>query len=373
MCASGASGGSSLLALTLRDELAQRGNEVRACLLEGERHGTPGDIVLSGEDARYAARAYDIDPMFTGAIDQATQLVRAHDGAPFDILHLHSLQVFAAPAYLLRAARGVPYVVTLHGSDVLDERLLDRNRAVIAALLRSAAAVTCVSRYLADAFARKLPDLPRPEVIHNFLRRGFTPVLPLPRRRGRRLLHVSSLRPVKRPELLLAVFALVARRHPDSELRILTTRQGQRRAEDLLRGFEARERVTVLEGGDEQRLAAEYAQANAMVLTSRFESFGLVILEALACGIPVIAPAVAGIPEVLGEDWPLLVRGDTDDPSRYAELASAVDQALSPEELDARRHAILSRYDREHQTERYLAMYRRALSGEAGGDEACRG
>jgi glycosyltransferase involved in cell wall biosynthesis len=261
----------------------------------------------------------------------------------------------------------------MHGSDVLDERQLDDNHEVVAELLRGASAVTCVSRYLADAFTRKLPSLPRPEVVHNFLRRGFAEHLPPPQRERHRLLHVSSLRPVKRPELLLSTFALVARRSPQAQLRIVTTQMGRRRADELLASFDMRDRVTVLDGScDEHLLTSEYARADALLLTSRFESFGLVILEALACGAPVIAPAVAGIPEILGDDWPLLVKGDVDSPLAYAELAFATEKALPPDELRARRRSILERFDRNRQVERYLAVYRGALAG-TGRSAACRG
>ncbi|RKH37125.1 glycosyltransferase family 4 protein [Corallococcus sicarius] len=360
-------GGSSIAALSLGAALRQEGLAVRYlhCDPLGAR---PEDTrVLSPERALRAAHSLDVDAAFTSPLEVCEQLLRLHDTAPFGLLHLHNLQVFGLPAYFLRRLRGVPYVVTFHGSDVLNDALLGARPEVTREVLRDASAVTCVSRYLAEALTDRLPELPAPDVVHNFLRpelrRPLGPPLGSDAGMLDRFLHVSSLRPVKRPELLLASFARLHAHRPHATLRLVTTHRGAVRAGELLDSHPLRDAVTVLVGEDDvEVLAREYQQATALVLTSRFESFGLVMLEALAHGLPVVAPAVGGIPEVLGADWPLLVRGDTADPDAYAErMAQVADGAARPL-LRARAEEVLARFDGSRQVADYVRVYARALS-----------
>jgi glycosyltransferase involved in cell wall biosynthesis len=147
--------------------------------------------------------------------------------------------------------------------------------------------------------------------------------------------------------------------------RSATTRQGARRAAALpaARGLAAA--VTVVETeAHPERLHEEYRDAAALLVTSRYESFGLVLLEALAHGAAVVAPALGGIPEVLGEDWPFLVR-QVDDPEAYA---AALVEATAPA---ARRHAraaapaLLRRFDPEVAAAGYLQLYQDAVAAGA--------
>lgn len=363
-------GGSSIAALSLGARLRREGVSVR--YLHCDPQGAlPNDTrTLSPEPARRAAHSLDVDAAFTSPLQVCEQLLRLYDTAPFGLLHLHNLQVFGMPAYFLKRLRGVPYVVTCHGSDVLNEALLGTRPEVTREVLRGAAAVTCVSNFLAEALAHRLPELPPAQVVHNFLRPELSANLGQPpgAAPADRFLHVSSLRPVKRPELLLAAFARLRALRPRATLRLVTTHRGAARAQELLDGHPLRDAVTVRVGEDDTRvLAEEYRDATALVLTSRFESFGLVLLEALAQGLPVVAPAVGGIPEVLGEDWPLLVREDT--PEAYAErLAQVADGAPWPS-LWTKARRVLERFDGTRQVSDYARVYARAMSEEA----ACQG
>lgn len=360
------SGGSSTLAIALGRELADRGFGVRFCHCDPDAPLLENASVLSPEDAAHTSRLIDTDRALVGGIDACSQLLDIYDAAPADLLHLHSIQAFGVPASFLRRLRGVPYVVTMHGSDVLSEHLMDRRREVVEALLREAAAVTCVSSHLAGVLARKIPGLPHVHVVHNFLRRGFilTGDEPKPPADAPVFLHVSSLRAVKRPELLLEGFERAREVIPGAQLRIVTTERGGERARELLQGYRSADAVSVMAGGgDPESLSKEYRAATAFVLTSRFESFGLVILEALLHGLPVVAPAVGGIPEVLGEDWPFLIRQD--DALADAMIRSAAWAQEPQAAAISQERAKL--FDIDTQVDRYAEVYRLALAAPGGG------
>ncbi|HEX3128350.1 MAG TPA: glycosyltransferase family 4 protein [Thermoanaerobaculia bacterium] len=360
------SGGSSTLAIALGRELAGRGYGVRFCHCDPDASPLENASVLSPDDAAHTSRLIDTDRALVGGIDACSQLLDIYDAAPADLLHLHSIQAFGMPASFLRRLRGLPYVITMHGSDVLSEHLMDRRREVVEALLREAAAVTCVSGHLAEVLERKIPGLPHVHVVHNFLRRGFilTGDEPKPPADAPLFLHVSSLRAVKRPELLLEAFERARAILPKARLRIVTTERGGERARELLQGYGSANAVSVMAGGgDPESLSREYRAATSFVLTSRFESFGLVIVEALLHGLPVVAPAVGGIPEVLGEDWPFLVRQEdalADAMVRSAAWAQEPQAAAISQER-------AKLFDIETQVDRYAEVYRFALQAPGGG------
>jgi glycosyltransferase involved in cell wall biosynthesis len=83
-----------------------------------------------------------------------------------------------------------------------------------------------------------------------------------------------------------------------------------------------REAVTFLGAVPHEELPSWMAAADVLVLPSRREGLGLVLLEAMACGTPCVASRVGGIPEILGEDCGELV--EPDDPGSLANAIATV-------------------------------------------------
>lgn len=354
-------GGSSVVAQEVGEGLAALGVPVRYCHLDADGLRPGLDVHIDAVPGNASSMLLDVPPALGGGLDASTGLLRAYERWPFELFHLHSLQVFGLPALMLKSMRGVPYVVTCHGSDVLSETLMDRNRDVAEALLRQASAVTCVSQYLADALQDKIPGL-AVTVIPNFVRAAWR--LPHAARRveSARFLHVSSLRSVKRPELLLETFRRVRAVRPDATLVIATTAMGRERLRWIVGDQPQAQGLHVIDDtADPQTLSREYRRACALLLTSRFEGFGLVVLEALAHGLPVIAPAVGALPEVLGHDWPLLVDADADaDAVATAALRAADGDGVAPDRIAA----VLAKYDGPSQIAAYARLYRQVLAGQ---------
>jgi glycosyltransferase involved in cell wall biosynthesis len=91
--------------------------------------------------------------------------------------------------------------------------------------------------------------------------------------------------------------------------------------------------LTLLGPVDEARLRGLYRDAAALVYPSRYEGFGLPVLEAMACGTPVIAARAGSIPEVLGDAGTLL------DPDDEPAWTRAIDAVVSDAGLRARLRA----------------------------------
>lgn len=149
------------------------------------------------------------------------------------------------------------------------------------------------------------------------------------------VLVVGALVPWKRPDLALEACAIVRRRHPDLRLRLVGEPLGL--GEDgLVAGLRARAGRADLNGavdlrGDSAEIPAELARATCLLHCAEREPFGLAVLEALAAGRPVVAPAVGGPAEIADTSCALLYR-----PGDAAAAADALEALLSDPALATR-------------------------------------
>lgn len=142
-----------------------------------------------------------------------------------------------------------------------------------------------------------------------------------------RLLFVGRLQPLKGPDIAVRTLAHVRRRLPDAELRIIGspsgTGIGSMGPDDLLALADelgVAGAVHVEPAVEQARLADRYRDADVVLVPSRSETFGLVALEAQACGVPVVAADVPGLEAVVHDGGTLV---DGHDPADHAAAALA--------------------------------------------------
>ena len=178
--------------------------------------------------------------------------------------------------------------------------------------------------------------------------------------RGMDLLHVGSTAPRKQLSLLVRVFAGVRERHPNARLiRVGALTPGLRK---LARDLGAGDAIVELPHVDRRVLAAIYRRATALLITSEREGFGWPVLEAMACGTPVVASDIPPHREVGGEA--AIYASPTD----RQEWIEAVDTLLrdlrDPAERRGHREAVLERahqFSLERYAEGLLSVYRGVL------------
>ena len=237
---------------------------------------------------------------------------------------------------------GLPYVVKVHGSDlnvVANHRL---RRTQIASALRGARAVVAVSDALA-ARARALGvDHARVHLLYNGVdghrfrpgdRAAARSALGLPQD-APLVLYVGNLKESKGCVDLLEAFPAVLARHPGARLVFVGSGAASatlaRRAAQL--GIEGQVDLAGVRAHEE--LPAWMQAADLLALPSHNEGVPNVVLEAMACGLPVVATRVGGIPEVVPEHAGMLVPAHD-----RAALEQALVQAL---QRDWSREAILA-------------------------------
>jgi glycosyltransferase involved in cell wall biosynthesis len=162
----------------------------------------------------------------------------------------------------------------------------------------------------------------------------------------------------KRVDLLIAAFRRVRREHPDARLALLRPRDPAL-AGRLLREEEGLEYVDPLVEPSE--LAPAYSSAWAMALPSYDEAFGIALIEALACGTPVVGTAIDAFPEIIDRDSVGRLFEDSGEEPLSRALLEALDLAGDPATRDACR-ARAEEFSTDRSVNAFLELYREVLA-----------
>ncbi|HKB36589.1 MAG TPA: N-acetyl-alpha-D-glucosaminyl L-malate synthase BshA [Gemmataceae bacterium] len=302
-------GGSARVGTELALGMAERGHHVHVFARSAPLHLRPGlprmhlhplagpAPVTARLDANWSPE--DLDAL-VGLV--ATVAIRER----LDVLHFHYAVPFALVAASVRRRLGsaAPVLVgTLHGTDVSAYGCDAKVGPPLARALRAVDQLTtvseCYARLATDVF--RLPAPPR--VIPNFVDlTRFRPRSDRERRledRGGRFLivHISNFRPVKDPLAVARIFLRLQRRLPVS-LWLIGVGSELPAVRAVLSGGGAEGHVQYL--GYQEDVSELLARADLLLMASRAESFCLAALEAMACGVPVLASAVGGLTELVG-------------------------------------------------------------------------
>lgn len=144
---------------------------------------------------------------------------------------------------------------------------------------------------------------------------------------SRTMICVGRLSPEKGQAGLLQAFAKLRAMHPELRLRLVGDGPDRAALESLAKELDLSDVVAFAGRLPEEETLAEIACADILVLPSFMEGLPIVLMEAMAVGVPVIASRVAGIPELVEDD----VTGLLFTPSDWDELASRIDFLLGNE------------------------------------------
>lgn len=290
-----------------------------------------------------------------------------------DVLHVHYAVPFArlgAEIHRRLDGRAPRLLATLHGTDVTVHGAHPTAGPALARQLGRFDTLTTVSRSHARLAVQTLELSREPLVIPNFV--DLTRFRPLRSgdRNGHRpvVIHVSNFRRVKDPEAVARVFVRL-RREVDAELWLVG--DGEEMGAVLARLSAAGLSRDVRRFGLHGQVERVLPYADVLLVTSRTESFCLVALEAAACGVPVVAPRVGGLPEVVteGKTGELFQRGDDDAAARL--VARLLRDRSRRTAMGTAAASGARRFRNEAIVPRYEALYRNLVAG--GGPPLARG
>jgi len=286
-----------------------------------------------------------------------------------ELVHAHYAIPHATSAILAREmGLDIKVVTTLHGTDVTLVGLEPAFAKTTQHAVRTSDAVTAVSHSLAQDARSKLGVEREIEVIYNWVDpERFKPNRdPVYRARFAQpeeaiVLHVSNFRTVKRPLDALRVFAGILER---MSARMLMIGDGPLRQEcvELAHELEIAGRVQFLESTPS--IEKFMSVADLFLLPSEQESFGLVALEAMASGVPVVASRVGGLPELVEEGKTGFLRpmGDVQG-MLEASLEILANRTRRRNMGEAARAWAIERFRPEVVLPKYLEVYEKTLEG----------
>jgi N-acetyl-alpha-D-glucosaminyl L-malate synthase BshA len=365
-------GGSGVVAAEIATSLAARGHAVHVF-----SDDVPGRLDPTQPNLTFhpvVPRAYPPLTHTLFPLALTSKIVEVSRREPLDLIHAHYALPHATSAYLARAvlAQEAPdatpkLVTTLHGTDITlvgsDASFLPLTRFSILA----SDAVTTPSAWLAAATHDKL-DVPPDfaiDVVPNFVDTDrFSPgptSTPAP---SPTLIHVSNFRPLKRVDDVVRIFARVRAAGP-ARLRLIGDGPERPRIEAQIAALGLTAEVEFL--GERIDLPKVLRDGALFLLPSETESFGLAALEAMACGLPVVATAVGGLQEVIvdGETGFLRPVGDVESMAGCARRLLD-DEALRRTMATAARRRAETQFRVEPAVDRYLEIYRRVIATRGG-------
>ncbi|MGA3323428.1 MAG: N-acetyl-alpha-D-glucosaminyl L-malate synthase BshA [Terriglobia bacterium] len=360
-------GGSGVVATELGIELAARGHDIHFISYAMPVRITAAAGRIHFHEVEMLNYPLFDHPPYTLALASAMTNVAVNES--LDLLHVHYAIPHSVSAYLARAMlkpRRLPFVTTLHGTDItlvgLDRSYLPITRFSI----EESDGVTAISEYLRDVTQREF-EIHRPvEVIPNFVNCDvFSPANSQGRRaefapQGEKILvHLSNFRPVKRVSDVVEIFALVRREIP---AKLLMIGDGPDRT---LAEWTAREKklsADVIFLGKQNQVQDLLCCADVLLLPSDIESFGLAALEGMASGVPAICSRVGGVPEVFRDG----VEGFLVEPRDVQTMAARALEILTNPEKQAEmsraaRQRALRNFCSNNIIPLYEDLYRRVL------------
>ncbi|MCX6246923.1 MAG: glycosyltransferase [Bacteroidetes bacterium] len=283
-----------------------------------------------------------------------------------DLIHVHVLTREGMIAWGLKYFKGIPYVITEHWSRYLKENNAFRGffrKLITRRVVRSASAMIAVSENLKSAMLRFGIENRNFRVVPNPVDTNlFLPGIQKPDKRLKRFIHISCFedKPKNISGLLNAVAALSEKR---SDFECVFIGDGpefclwKNRADQL--GLMGKS-VSFTGLKEQNELADEIRSADFMVLSSNYETFGTVVIESLACGVPVVATNVGIVQEVINESNGIIVpAGD------QKALENAISEMLdtySSYNPQVIRSSVLNKFDSETIANQLFEIYKNALN-----------
>ncbi len=231
------------------------------------------------------------------------------DGYKIDVIHAHSYMPAGVAAIRLGKEEGIPVVITEHASDVLNKQLTPKRKSLLKEVVSGSKEFICVSDALKKAVSELTDNVKEPVVIPNLVDSRF---VYNPEKQTDKFTYISigNLIPSKRFDLTIEAFALCFRGNSDVKLKILGDGILRKNLEILAHEKGIKDQIVFKGRVSRERVVRELQDSNVFVLPSDYETFGMVYVEALSCGLPVIGTKNGGAEEIITKNNGYLIKKD---------------------------------------------------------------
>lgn len=239
------------------------------------------------------------------SIALAAKLVEISKYYKLDLIHVHYALPHTTSALLAKEIlqdNNLKIITTLHGTDVTLVGIDESFYPITKYSIDQSNAVTCVSKFLAELTKARFSPKKDIVVIPNFIDSNeFKPGkkhhnCPLFSKSRFNIIHISNFRPIKRVIDVIKIFDIVQK---EIDTCLLMVGDGIERSNAERYVIEKNLQTKVYFLGKQVNIIDLLQSSDILLLPSQLESFGLAALEAMSCGVPVVASDIGGIPEVV--------------------------------------------------------------------------
>lgn len=299
------------------------------------------------------------------------QIYIEKQGMP-DIIHAHSALLGGALASKLKTVFDIPFVITEHSTEFARSKLSNTDKLLAKEVFSASNLNIVVSPQLGELLKDKIEiDFEYkwiPNLVSNIFERKdldseATRNYKIKKHCSHkkfRFLNVALMDRKKQQAKLIQAFSQ-AFKDEKVELRIIGDGPLLNYLEDLVRKFKLQDRVHFLGRQTREAVLEEMLTADAFVLPSRYETFGIVLIEALACGTPVIASRCGGPECIVREKDGLLV--DRDSIQELSEAMKTIRDNINNYDPIGLREDCLARFGSKAVTQQIIKAYEEVLNG----------
>lgn len=255
------------------------------------------------------------------------------DGYKIDIIHAHSYLPAGVAAVHLGNELGIPVVVTEHASDVLNRCLNDKRIELLKYVVSGCNRFICVGNRLKQSVV-EMTDCKQKniQIIPNVVDPIFKYKEEEKIRDDYTFISVGNLVPSKRFDLTIDAFSELYKKFTNIRLNIVGDGPLRKSLEDHVKHLGLTDRIIFYGRINREAVAKLLQESDCFVLPSDYETFGVVYIEALAVGLPVIGTKNGGAEDIITSDNGILV-----DKNNSTQLSEAMQEL----------YCKLSKYDRK--------------------------
>ena len=298
-------GGSGVVATELGIALAEHGHEIHFITYK-----QPVRLQLLHNNVHYHEVSVPSYPLFhyqPYELALSSKLVNMAKLHEIEIVHVHYAIPHAYAGYMAKqmlAQEGIfiPMVTTLHGTDITLVGSHPFYKPAVTFSINNSDAVTSVSQSLKDDTLRLFNIKKEIEVVPNFIdTKKYENLYSdcerelIASKNEKIITHISNIRKVKRVDDVIEIFDRIQKKLP-AKLVIVGDGPEKESLENLCEKKGIDEKVLFV--GNSHEVDKILCFSDLFILPSEHESFGLVALEAMVCGVPVISSNAGGLPEV---------------------------------------------------------------------------
>lgn len=222
------------------------------------------------------------------------------EGIP-DIIHVHSALYGGLVAKEIKRKYGIPFIITEHSSSVLQGELRTHDIPILKEVYENANKIVSVGGALKNSIKNYTNN--EVYVIPNIVDiNRFSIVSSNKKRKEFTFISICHLKDNKNVDLTIKAFSEVLKVYKDSKLIVVGDGSEKSNLIEIAKNLNVIDKIEFVGAVSREKLNSYINKANAFVLPSKYETFGIAYIEALACGLPIITTKCGGPEDFFNEE-----------------------------------------------------------------------